>query len=296
MAKSKSFKKRDLHQEITDKIVKAIENGIGNKSWEKPWNMTMGDHVNLVSKNRYNGVNILSLSIDASEKGFSSNIWATYKQWKSKGCQVRKGQKGTMIVFFKEIFLSEDKRKDENDDGRRFIIRSSTVFNAEQVDGFEADETPKPENVIFKKEKADRIIKHSKADIRHGGDRAFFKPSNDYIQIPNKEYFIPTKNNTAEENYYATLLHELTHWTGHKNRLARDLSGGFGTKSYAFEELVAELGSAFLCAELGVTNETREDHIAYLASWLQVLKNDKKAIFKASRLAQEAVKLLQEKL
>ncbi len=160
------------------------------------------------------------------------------------------------------------------------------------------DDPGRPERLgpIARIESADRFIAACNADIRHGGERAFYAPSTDHIQMPDEDLFCGTDTLTRDEGYYAVLLHELTHWTGHKARCDRDLSGRFGKQAYAAEELVAEIGAAVLCAETGVTQDTRADHAQYLANWLQLLKDDPKAIFTAAAKASLAVAWLKAKL
>lgn len=175
---------------------------------------------------------------------------------------------------------------------KRFILKSSAVFNAEQVDGF-AVSKEEPQETFFNLEKADDFIFKTAAKITHGSSRAFYQPAKDLISVPDKSKFISTDTSTALENYYSTLLHELGHWTGHQDRLNRIVpTARFGSESYAVEELVAELSSAFLCAKLGVSSSPRQDHANYLASWLKVLKKDKRAIFYAARQATVAMEYL----
>jgi antirestriction protein ArdC len=165
------------------------------------------------------------------------------------------------------------------------------VFNLEQVDGWQPPRpaTPDPKRVLVEVE---RFVMATFADIRIGGDRAYYRPGTDHIQMPDRDRFTGTETIDATESYYATLLHELTHWTGHAARLDRDLSGRFGREGYAMEELVAELGAAFLCSDLGITNRPRPDHAAYIAHWLAVLKKDTRAIFTAASKANEARRFL----
>ena len=279
--------KRDIHAEITDTIVAAIE--AGTVDFQMPWLRTSGMPANINSGKSYNGINTVSLWVTAQAKGYSSNEWGTFKQWQEKGASVRKGEKGTAVIFYKEVPANEAAETDE--DNSRLIMRWSTVFNADQVDGYEA-ETKELPNLADRLEEVEAFIMATKADIRHGGGRAFYRPADDIIQMPERAAFFGTDTSTATEAYYSTLLHELTHWTSHKSRCDRELGKRFGSEAYAMEELVAELGAAFLCAELGITQETRPDHAAYIDSWLKVLKGDKKAIFTAASKASQAANFL----
>jgi antirestriction protein ArdC len=181
---------------------------------------------------------------------------------------------------------------DAEDNGKRRVARASAIFNAEQVDGFVLPEPPEPLGPIERLEQADHFVGSTGASIRHGGDRAYFHSGSDHIQMPSENLFTGTKTLTRTEGYYAVLVHELIHWTGPKHRLDRDMGKRFGDRAYAAEELVAEIGAAFLCAELGITQDVRPDHASYIANWLQLLKDDNRAIFTAAARAAEAVNWL----
>ena len=177
----------------------------------------------------------------------------------------------------------------------RWFARAFRVFNADQVDGYEPDEHSEElpeESLVERIERAEAFVEATSATIGHGGGRAYYNPTGDYIQMPGVVRFRDTETSTATEGYYATLFHELTHWSGHKGRCDRDLTGRFGGASYAMEELVAELGAAFLCAELGISTQPREDHAGYLAHWLEVMREDAAAIFTAAAKASEAARYL----
>jgi antirestriction protein ArdC len=222
--------------------------------------------------------------------GYSSHLWGTYRQWADKGATVRKGQKASYVVFYKEIAVDTDDDS-ENDSKRRLFARATPVFNADQVDGFgDATTEITPENL----DNVDSFIARTGATIFHGGGRACFIPKLDEIHMPERASFIGSATSSVTEAYYSTVLHELTHWTAPAHRCNRDLSGRFGTEAYSMEELVAELGAAFLCAELGITVEPRTDHAQYLAHWLSVLKADKRAIFTAASKAAEASAFLRD--
>jgi antirestriction protein ArdC len=289
---------QNVHQKITDQIIEAMKNA---KDFQLPWNAPgLGLPINSYTRNSYNGINILSLWASAMDKQFSSNSWATYKQWQCMGAQVRKGQKGNPIVIYKALSPNDDtgsatETGTEDNTRSRVLIRSAMVFNADQVTGLEI---PQPELELSENEPLDRLdlvdsfVSNTQAVIKVGGSSAYYSPKQDLIAIPDPESFIGTDTSSPTESYYSTLLHELTHWTGIKYRCDRDMSGRFGDEQYAMEEMVAELGSAFACAQLGVTNSPRQDHADYLANWIKVLSGDVKAIFWASARASEAVSYL----
>lgn len=285
--------KRDIYRDVTDKMVTAIEAGIasGNK-WAMPWRKlgAGGRPKNATSGHVYRGINVALLWGAADEFGFSDARWATFNQWKAVGACVRKGSKGSPVIFYKKLAIV-DKDTGENKDIP--LVRMSYVFNVAQVDNA-PDRITNPATLTDRTlslEGVDNFIAATGAVINHGGDRAFYTPSRDFIQMPERAQF---KGDTdiATQGYYATLLHELTHWTGHKSRLDRTKSTAFGSVDYAYEELIAELGAAFLCADLGISNEPREDHAHYLASWLQAMKSDSRMIFKAASAAEKACDML----
>ena len=284
--------RRDLHAEITGRLIAAIEADPGTP--QMPWRRAstpLWMPLNAVSQNAYSGINVVNLWVAAEVRGFSSPHWATFKQWRGAGCQVRKGAKAELVIFYKEYDV-EPSADDDNDDGKRRVARASHVFNAAEVDGFSAPDAPLMLGPIERIEAADRFIGATRARIEHGGDRAFYRPTSDHIQMPDEGLFTGTDTMTRDESYFAVLLHELTHWTMHKDRCDRQLDKRFGKQAYAAEELVAEIGSAMLCAEIGVTQDTRPDHAQYIANWLQLLKDDPKAIFTAAARASEAVAYL----
>lgn len=281
--------KRDSYQVITDKIIDALETcGPSQRPWIGP-NLTMPR--NATSGHQYRGINVLMLWATAQEKGYAANRWATFKQWSDKGAKVRKGETGTPVVWFSMLDRKSDDAGDDEKSGRVPCLRLSWAFNVDQVEGYESEKIPSPaDNEVSPIERADALIAASGAKIQHQGVRAMYVPSRDEIHMPPQHLFTGTATMTPTEAYYAVALHELTHWTG--PRLDRAFGERFGDQAYAFEELVAELGAAFLCAELGVTSEPRDDHASYVASWIKVLKNDRKAIFTAASKAAEAADYL----
>jgi antirestriction protein ArdC len=282
----------DIHAEITNRIVAAIEKGAG--AFEMPWQgaATTMAPANAATKRFYRGINVLSLWVSAQAQGFSSPQWATFRQWQDFGAQVRKGEKGTPIVFYKTIEVEADEG-DAADEKTVPFARASWVFNAAQVDGFEP--APEPVRVVSqfdKLEQVDAAIRATGARIDHGGNRAFYHRVEDRIQVPNTADFVGTKTSTAQESFYSTLLHELAHWTGAEHRLDREKGKRFADKVYAFEEIIAELSAAFSCARLGIAATPRADHAAYIADYLTILKSDKKAIFAAASAASAATNFI----
>lgn len=277
----------DIYQTITDKIIASLETAA---RWQKPWAVGEGSlsrPVNVASGNPYHGINVLLLwSAD-----LPSNVWGTYKQWQAAGAQVRGGEKSSMGVFWKRYDVpAKGEDAAEGDTDTRLVARTFCLFNAEQVDGDEASQPSKLAD--FDIAAAEAFAAATGAVIRHGGERAFYSPAGDFVQMPHKSDFAGSQTRTAAEGYYGTLAHELTHWTGHTARCARLFGQRFGDEVYAFEELIAELGAAFLCADLGITSEPRPDHACYVASWLRVLKGDKRAVFTAASAAEKAVAFL----
>lgn len=282
----------DVHQHITNQIISAMEAGAGE--FKLPWHRSGADLVfpkNIASKASYRGVNILSLWLAAETKGFTSGIWGSFNQWASLGATVRKGEKATYVVFYKEISASA---ADENDEREtRLIARATPVFAAEQVDGYELDRALPKTATEFKGSKIiDAFVGGTRAMIFYGGNHAYYQPSTDSIHLPHRQDFLSSETSTVEENYYSTLFHELVHFSGMKNRCDRDLTGRFGSSAYAMEELVAELGAAFLCGHFQISATPRLDHAQYLSHWLSILKSDKRAIFAAASKASQAVDFL----
>jgi antirestriction protein ArdC len=260
----------NIAQTITDSIIKQLESGVA--PWVKPWNSNGIDApFNPVSKRYYNGINFIQLSMMPA----STHNWVTYKQAQSVGAQVRKGSKGVQVIYFSPLEVTD---KVSNEVKKIPMLKTYTVFNADQVDGLELP-APTEHTEIEAVESCEAFIKAQRARIQFGGNRAFYVPSLDYIQLPELDQFKSTPD------YYATALHELSHWTGHESRLNRDFKNRFGSEAYAFEELVAELGSAMLCAHLKIDGQLQ--HASYIDSWLKVLKDDPKNILKASALAQK---------
>jgi antirestriction protein ArdC len=239
----------------------------------------------------YQGINVLTLWGTAVDKGYTRPVWMTFKKAQELGGCVKKGEKGTLVVYANKFEKSEVNEKGEETTSTIPFLKGYTVFNVEQINGLPEEfyKTPTPaEDTKTRMESVEKFIADTKAIIQHGGNKAFYSPAHESIQMP------PSKSFRDIESYYATLAHEITHWTNHPSRLDRQFGQKrFGNAAYAMEELVAEIGSAYLCAALGITPETREDHAAYIQSWLSVLKKDNRAIFTAASHAQRAVDYLQ---
>lgn len=282
----------DLYTRVTSRIIADLEQGV--RPWFKPWNAAhaAGRITRPLRHNGtpYRGINVLTLWGEAMERGYACPIWMTYKQAQELGAQVRKGERGTLVVYADRIRRTDTNEQGDDVEHEIPFLKGYSVFNCEQIDGLPAHYTA-PATVVL--DPAQRIVSaetffaNTGAVVRHGGARAFYSVHGDYVQMPNFETFRDV------ESYYATLAHETTHWTRHPSRLDRAFGRKrWGDEGYAAEELVAELGSAFLSADLGTAPEPREDHASYIANWLIVLKNDKRAIFTAAAHAERAAAFL----
>lgn len=272
----------DLYQRITDRIIQALEQG--TPPWVAPWQDRTALPSNLTTGKPYRGINILLLHFETLDRGYPDSRWLTLKQANDIGGRVKRGEHGAQIVFFKMQEIGEDRNdfSEAGDEPKRVVplLKQFTVFNASQIDGlperFEQRAVPAWQPIG----EAEELLMLSGATIRHGGNRAFYAPGEDLIQLPPQSWF------PDAEGYYGVALHELSHWTGHPRRLARSLGRRHGIDAYAFEELVAEMGAAFLCAHCGLPG--RLEHASYIDSWLDALRRDKKLIFVAAGKAQAA--------
>jgi antirestriction protein ArdC len=274
--------KKDNYAEITQQFIDSLELILKGEleipSWVRPWS-SIGQPANAFTGRAYKGMNTILLSFKAAALGYADNRWATYNQISKEGGQVNKGEKGTRVILWRFI-------KDKKNEGKTIpLLRTFTVFNVNAQSTLELPSIAIP-NKDERDERIEEAIKATGAVINHGGDRACYSPTADEIRMPLFESFL------SSDDYAATMFHELGHWTGAKSRLNRDLSGRFGDESYAFEELVAELCSSFVCQSLGVDGKFDTNNLAYIKSWVKVLKNDSKAIFKASSLANNAAKFI----
>ena len=284
--------KADVYTRVTERILADLAQGV--RPWMKPWSAanTEGKIARPLRFNGtpYRGMNVLLLWGEAMDRGYQASIWMTYKQAQELGGRVRKGETGSLVVYADRFTKTETGDKGQEIEREIPFMKGYTVFNVEQIDGlpsqYQQAPCPAPEPLQFIQQ-AEAFFKATGARFQHGGNRAFYAPARDFIQLPLAEAF------KDPESYAATKAHELIHWTGHESRNAREFGKRFGDDAYAFEELVAELGAAFLCADLGITPEIRDDHAAYVGHWLQVLKQDNRAIFSAASHAQRAADYLQ---
>jgi antirestriction protein ArdC len=287
----KSFTDRNsLYQEITRKIIAELEQG--RVPWVQPWGNVgapLGLPKNAATGRGYSGINVLILWVACMERGFTGQNWLTFRQALKLGAHVKKGEKGTTVVYA-DRFIPYRERTRAAETGLEPeaipFLKRFTVFNADQCEDLPADIAPSPqplaENLVLPQ--AEALIRATGADIRIGGNRAFYVPSADYIQVPPPaSYFEPI-------NWHRTVCHELGHWAGAAHRLNRDLSGSFGSSSYAREELIAEISGAFVCAALSIVPTVR--HSDYLAGWLEILREDDRAIIRAASAASKAADYL----
>lgn len=274
----------EMYEAITEEIVSSLENNI--VPWAQPWkNLGNFRPINAASGKPYRGINTLILWARSAKSGFGMNRWLTFNQALDLGGNVRKGEKGTKVIFWK-LLEKENKKTGEKD--KIPLARVYTVFNVAQcenldekiVKGFVGDKT----EVAWEDSVIEEFISKVGATIEYGGDTAAYSISRDVILLPEKHQF------SDAGAFYATMFHEMTHWTGHNNRCKRHLGERFGTEAYAAEELIAEIGSAFLCAEFGVSGKLQ--HPSYVKNWIKILKGDKQAIFTAAKHAQEAADYL----
>lgn len=287
--------KQDPHSRITDRILAELEQG--TRPWLKPWSggdmATSGQSRPLRATGEpYRGINVILLWIEAQASGFVSPSWMTYRQAQTLGAQVRKGERGATVVYYGDSTktVHDEQTGEDKERGFRFL-KSYTVFNVAQIEGlperfhFVPELIPEAERI----EAAEAFFGRIPATVNHGGDRAYYMPSADRIQLP------PFAAFHDAHGYYTTRGHETVHWTSHKSRLDRSFGRErWGDAGYAREELVAELGAAFLAADLGLSLEPRSDHASYLASWIKVLQNDTRAIVQAASHAERAVAYLHD--
>ncbi|MBD9375452.1 DUF1738 domain-containing protein [Rhizobium sp. ARZ01] len=294
MSRKTDTDRADIYTRITDLIVEDLEQGV--RPWTKPWSAT-NTHGRISRPLRHNGLpysgmNVLLLWSEGMARGFASPMWMTFRQALELGGAVRKGETGSTVVFASRFTKSEADGNGNAVDREIPFLKAYAVFNIEQIDGLPDSYYCPPAKVfdpVERIETADRFFRNTGAVIRHGGNQAYYSPVMDYIQMPPFEAF------RDAAGYAAVLSHEATHWTAAEHRVGRDLTRyGKDRTERAREELIAELGSCFLCADLGIAPELepRPDHACYLQSWLSVLANDKRAIFQAAAHAQRAVSFL----
>lgn len=273
----------DFYQTVTDSIIKALEAGV--KPWVCPWGIngtSAGLPLNFATGTAYSGINIMLLWSSAAAQGYTDSRWLTYRQAAGQGGQVRKGEHGTTIIYFKTL-------EKENDAGEKEhipMLKTFTVFNVQQIDGLAIDRELLPDASFNPVEEAEALVARSGARITERGIRAFYRPATDEIYLPERFRF------EHAADFYATQLHELVHWTGSPKRLNRECGNKPGSDKYAFEELIAELGCAFLMADLKISGEVQHEN--YIAGWLKSLKDDKRFIFRAAGAASKAHRYLTE--
>jgi len=276
---------RDHYQEVTDRIIAALE--AGTPPWRRPWDpdKTGGPAMprNAATGQRYRGINVLTLGMSVLAFSNADPRWATYKQAEDRGWQVRKGERGTTGYFFKRLEVRDDSKPEGDEDAVKRIplLRAFSLFHASQIDGIPDYVPPTIEEAPWRApEAAEIILANSGAVIRVGGERAFYSPATDHIQMPPRSAF------ATAEGFCGTMIHEAGHWTGAESRLNRDLRNRFGSHDYAREELRAEIGQMMVCAELGIADCDFSNNAAYVASWLEKLRSDRKEIFRAAADAQ----------
>jgi len=278
---------KDTYQRITDQIVAQLEAGV--RPWVQEWR---NDTANVSATplrstgQPYRGINTIMLWLARRSMGYAANTWLTFRQAAELGAMVRKGETGHLVVKYGTFSPKAD------EDRNIPFLKGYTVFNADQIDGLPASFHPSIEpfvpSTVPHIETVDAFVAGAGASVIFDGPRAFYSPATDRITMPDRERF------TDEVCLYSTLLHELSHWSGAKHRLNRDLKNRFGDNAYALEELIAEMSAAFLCADLGVPHDPQGNTATYIANWLSTLKNDKRAIFTAAAKAQQAADYLRE--
>jgi len=277
---------KDIYKTVTDKIIAELEQGVA--PWVKPWT-TVEDPIprNGLTQRPYRGINTLVLGMEQLAHGYSSNQWLTFRQALQAGGHVRKGEKSSTIVYYEPRVVGTDTDESESETSTRVIplLKVFNVFNLDQIAQLPDSFGQQPSEAAFDSSAlADQVLEHSGAVIHHQGFKAMYVPSKDAIYLPLPQHFADAAG------YYSTALHELTHWTGHPSRLKRSLAGRFGDAAYAAEELIAELGSSFLCAHCRIDGQLQ--HASYIDAWLNVLQRDARAIFTAAAQAQKAADYL----
>ena len=289
---STTFSRSDVYQQVTDTIIQQLEAGV--IPWQQSWkgdNTILGIPKNIASGNKYRGINIVLLWCAALKNEFTTAEWATFKQWNDKKEAIRKGEKGSLIVYYDTFEKEIDGETKEIP-----FLKSSIVFNRCQLASYKKSSKSEFEHntlLVSKIDPIDDFIGNLDARIVHREGGACYAPKTDTVFMPLPESFFSTQTCSATEGYYSTLLHELTHWSGAKTRLDRNKGKKFGDKNYANEELVAELGAAFMCADFGIATLEKGDHAGYISHWLEVLKDNKHCLIAAASEATKAVTYLQ---
>mgnify|MGYP003114544831 FL=1 len=290
MKKYKTKKTRkEIINKVADKFIEALKTQKGDWKKSKIWkSLESGLPINANTRKSYNGFNIINLLLDREIHNYDNNEWGTFKMWNDMGYRLKKNEKCSYVFFNKPFEVEDPTKLDEFGNPKKkkiFYLKPYAVFNANQVEGYEVKKAQAPNKAKALKN-VDKYVENTGAEISHGGDRAYYSPNFDRIQMPSKESFLGT------EEYYGTLLHELVHWTGHEKRCKRDFSGFFGSEAYAIEELVAETGSAILSSILGISQTVREDHLKYVNSWIKNLENKPEQVIKAINKSTKAIEHL----
>ena len=285
--------KPTLYESVTQSIITAIEANPGQPAmpWHRDAQAPLFMPANALTQKHYNGVNTLVLWVSAEQQGYTNPVWGTYRQWAELGCQVRRHEKSTPVVFYKSYDVTPETDNSE-DDGKRRVARESAVFNCAQVDGYPEPAAVPGLGAVTRNQLFDDFVAATGAAVTHGGQRAFYRPSTDTITMPDETRFCGTTTMTRNESYISVLAHELGHWSGAKHRLNREFGKRFGDAAYVAEEINAELTAAFISAELGIASAPRADHAQYIAQYLELLKSDNRAIFTAAAKASQAVAYL----
>lgn len=285
--------RRDIHQQVTDTIIRQLENG--TVPWHKPWSgnpdRVLSIPQNFTTGKNYRGINILLLWASSLEKEYTTDEWASLKQWNEKKEYIRKGEKGSLIVYYDTL-----EKEVEGEVKHIPYLKSSYVFNRCQLASYDpaqpTNENAPKENLVERIYNIESFIGNTNAIVEHHGSRAFYHPKADKIVMPLPESFTDSEVCSATEGYYCTLLHELIHWSGHSSRLDRQGGKKFGDKDYATEELVAELGAAFLCSEFNIETAEKGNHASYIDHWLNVLKENKHCLITAASEASKSCDFL----
>ena len=284
MEQTSTRSRADLYREISDHIIEQIEAGTG--SYRMPWHhdgLPTNRPMNAISHAPYRGINVFILWAAAQRTNYPTGLWATYRQWHDVGIPVRAGERGTLAVFWKKLRAPAPPcMEDDATSGPLFVARRFWLFNAEQVEGYIAPRLPRLDERRRIAE-AEQFIRHLEIETRFGGNNACYVPAGDYVRMPPFHQF---RNAVA---FYAVHLHECAHATGAPHRLDRGLAARFGSEAYAMEEMIAEWASCLACMSLELSSEPRPDHAPYIASWLKVLKEDRRAVFTAASQAQRIV-------
>ena len=295
MASDSAKARTNVYDTITAKIIAAVEANPGDPvmPWQRGgFSPTLP--VNATTHQPYRGINILSLWVSALDHGYQSGEWATLKQWNAVGAHVRKGERASPIVFYREIEIKGEPAADTGGDGEaevRRMARCYWVFAAEQVDGY-TPATALPPNPVERIAAAEAYFAATGARVIVGGSRACYRPATDTIYMPDEARFIGKDGRTRTDAWYRVLSHETSHWTAPSHRLDRQLGKRFGDDQYAMEECIADTAACFVCARLGIAGEPHPDHARYIHHWLKVMKADSRAIFAAAAKAQEVVAYL----